>query len=230
MTTISSAAIHDAEAEAISSLQRATHDTVRQLHLGRAISYARIGSIALRLPELGRIALVALDDAATAEERSVTLIDPQQRANTQLPSALIEAWPIHTAVLAERPKAKATLLFRGRHLAGWAVAGQPIPVRYFQMFNYTSAQHIPVAAAFGDSSDTKPISDALDENPDAPGLLLGTGDTVIWARAVPAAARMALSLEEAAQVTAIAEQLGGAKPYAPGIGEAIYAALAAHSA
>jgi hypothetical protein len=101
-------------------------------------------------------------------------------------------------------------------------------VRYFQMFNYTKASEIPTAKV-ATPGDVSGLRRTLAANPDAPAVLLSTGDVLIWGRSVLAVARLALGLEEAAQVTAIADRLGGAKAYPPGIGESIYAALAANS-
>jgi ribulose-5-phosphate 4-epimerase/fuculose-1-phosphate aldolase len=227
-TSAALAPLTPAASEAIAAVQRDVHEAVRQLQLARAISYARPGSVSLRLAGSGRIALAGLESAPSAEARAVSVVGfEREPVGGKLSSALEEALPIHFAALEARPTAKAALVFRGRHLAGWAIAQRPIPVRYFQMFNYTRAKEIPVAVVAhpGDTADLARVSA---ENPDTPAVLLSTGDVVVWSRNILPAARLALSLEEAAQVTAIAERLGGAKPYPPGIGESIYAALAAY--
>ena len=74
-----------------------------------------------------------------------------------------------------------------------------------------------------------PLQQALAANPDSPCVLLSNGDVVTWSTGIVKAARLAISLDEAAQVTALAERLGGAKAYPPGIPESIYAALAPYS-
>jgi hypothetical protein len=127
-----------------------------------------------------------------------------------------------------RPAAKVVVVFRGHHLTAWAIGGKPIPVRYFQMLNYTKAAELPVAS-IARADDLAPLRRALDDNPDAPCVLLSNGDVVTWSTAIVKAARLAISLDEAAQVTALAERLGGAKPYPAGIPEAIYAALVPYS-
>jgi L-fuculose-phosphate aldolase len=223
-----SAPLTAAASEAIAAVQRDVHEAVRQLQLARAISYARPGSVSLRLAGSGRLALAGLESAASTEARAVSVIGfDRAPAGGELSPALDEDLAIHIAVLEARPTAKATLVFRGRHLTGWAVAQRPIPVRYFQMFNYTRAREIPVAV-LAHPGDTAGLTRILEANSDTPAVLLSTGDVVIWSRNILPAARLVLSLEEAAQVTAIADRLGGAKPYPPGIGESIYAALAAY--
>jgi hypothetical protein len=217
-----------AAAEFFASVQKDVHEAVRQLQLGRAISYARPGSVSLRLAGSDRLAIASLDSASAPEARFVGLVESDASAAEALPAEFRDAAVLHRLVLDRRPNAKAALIFRGRHLPGWALARAPVPVRYFQMFNYTKAREIPVANVDG-AGALDGLRRALDANPDTPAVLLSTGDTAIWARSIPALTRLALGLEEAAQVTAIAERLGGAKPYPPGIGEAIYAALAAHS-
>jgi hypothetical protein len=221
-----SAAPLGAAAEFFASVQKDVHEVVRQLQLGRAISYARPGSVSLRLVGSDRLAIASLDSASAPEARFVGLVESEASAAESLPAEFRDAAILHRLVLDRRPNAKAALIFRGRHLPGWALARAPIPVRYFQMFNYTKAREIPVADVDGAPDG---LRRALDANPDTPAVLLSTGDTAIWSRSIPALTRLALGLEEAAQVTAIAERLGGARPYPPGIGEAIYAALAAHS-
>jgi ribulose-5-phosphate 4-epimerase/fuculose-1-phosphate aldolase len=217
-----------AAAEAIASIQRDVHEAVRQLHLARAISYARPGSVSYRLSGSGRLAFSGLDSAPSAEVRPVSVIGfDGSSAEREVSPSQNNALALHIAVLEARPTAKSALVFRGRHLAGWGIAGRPIPVRYFQMFNYTKAKEVPVAV-LAHEGDTEALVRTLDANPEAPAVLLSTGDTVIWSRNIIPGVRLALSLEEAAQVTAIAERLGGARPYPPGIGESIYAALASY--
>ena len=212
----------------LAAMRRDVHEAVRQLHLARAISFARPGTVSLRLLD-GAIALASLQIADDAETRLVSILDAAGTAgapNSAVASAEVGA--IHAAVLAARPAAKAVLVFRGHYLTAWAVGCKPIPVRYFQMLNYTKAPELPVAILDRPGNVT-PLLEVMAAHPDSPCVLLSNGDVVTWSSAIVKAARLAISLDEAAQVTAIAERLGGAKPYPSGIPESIYAALAPYS-
>jgi ribulose-5-phosphate 4-epimerase/fuculose-1-phosphate aldolase len=127
-------------------------------------------------------------------------------------------------VLRARPRAGAVMLARSPRLAAWGLSSRALPVRYFQMFGYTRAQEIPVAAP-----DAKSIEAALAAHPDTPALLLSDGRTLIWAPRAERAVRLVLSLEEAAHVTALADHLGGARDYPAEARDKIYESLQAQA-
>lgn len=211
-----------------STMRRDTAEGIRQMRLAHVLSFARPGSVSLRLPENG-FALTILQTMTEGEERPIHRFDlHDMQRNTTTDSSWADIATIHATVLTERPAAKTTLVFRGRFLTAWAISRKPIPVRYFQLLNYTKAPELPVAL-IDRPSDVLPLKRTLAENPDAPCVLLSNGDVVTWSSTIVKAARLAISLDEAAQVTALADRLGGAKPYPAGIPEAIYTALAPYS-
>lgn len=193
-------------------------DAIRVLALGQALSPATTGTLSKRTQDgllLGE--LRAEDDEAPY----VVAVDGAGSGGNRLP---VDAVALHGAVLRARPGAGGVALVRSPRLAAWGLSGRAIPVRYFQMFGYTRAEHIPVAAP-----DPDAVEAVLAANPDAPALLLTDGRTLIWAPQPARAARLVLSLEEAAHVTALADQLGGAKDYPAEAREKIYFSLQAQS-
>lgn len=216
------------EATVIAGMRRDIHEAVRQMHLAHAISFARPGTVSLRLAH-ERFALATLQQTDAAETRAIAILNANGAPCDETQAlASIEVAAMHAAVLRDRPMAKAVVIFRGHHLTAWAVGQRPIPVRYFQLLNYTKAAELPVAIVDG-TNDVAALRDVLRANLDTPCVLLSNGDVVTWSGAIVKAARLAISLDEAAQVTALAERLGGAKPYPAGIPESIYAALAPYS-
>ena len=64
---------HPNDRDAVSTMQRDVQEAVRQLHLARALSFARPGTISLRLPD-GRMALSTLQIIENAEARPVAVL------------------------------------------------------------------------------------------------------------------------------------------------------------
>lgn len=187
------------------TLDGAIAEGVRILTLGKALSPADAGSLVLRTA--GGI------DVADLRAGPVEVGTPSSQADAR---ALLEA------VLTARPKANAAILLRAPRLAAWGLSGRPLPVRYFQMFGYTRAEELPVA-------DAKSVAQVLAANPDAPAVLLRDGRALIWAPSASRAIRLVLSLEEAAQVTAYADRIGGAQDYPQTARDKIYNSLVAQT-
>lgn len=193
-------------------------DAIRVLTLGQALSSAAPGTLSRRAEDgllLGELR------AEPDQAPYVIAVDHEGRGGNRLPA---NATALHIAVLRARPGAGGVALLRSPRLAAWGLSRRGLPVRYFQMFGYTRAEQIPVA-----EPDPEAVEAALAANPDAPALLLTDGRTLIWAPQPARAARLVLSLEEAAHVTALADQLGGAKDYPAEAREKIYLSLQAQS-
>jgi len=198
-------------------------EAIRVLTLGRALSPAQAGSLSRRTDTgflIGELASGPRDAAPFAAEA-----DAEGRIGNAFPDTLPADAPVlHAAVLAARPDAGGVVLLRAPRLAAWGLSARALPVRYFQMFGYTRAQEIPVAPARPEQ-----VKAVLAANTDTPALLLEDGRTLIWAPQPARAVRLVLSLEEAAQVTAIADRLGGAKDYPAEAREKIYLSLQAQA-
>jgi hypothetical protein len=197
-------------------------EAVRILTLGRALSAAHPGTLSQREVEGFLVGTLRPGPNSTP---SIAVADPDGRLGNDLPAhADPDAGGLHAAVLGARPKAGAVVLVRSPRLAAWGLSHRPLPVRYFQMFGYTNAPEIPVARARPDE-----VAATLAHRPDAPALLLDDGRTLIWALQPARAVRLVLSLEEAAYVTALADQIGGAKDYPAEAREKIYLSLQAQA-
>jgi hypothetical protein len=193
----------------------------RILTLGQALSPAGVATLARRSASGLELAIVGQSEAAP----EIILTGADGRLPNDLPARFpIDAGPLLAAALAARPKAGAALLLRAPRLAAWGISGRALPVRYFQMFSYTKAQAIPVAAP-----EPRAIAEALAAHDDIPALLLADGRTLFWGPQSARVVRQVLSLEEAAYVTALADQLGGAKDYPLAAREKIYSSLQAQA-
>jgi ribulose-5-phosphate 4-epimerase/fuculose-1-phosphate aldolase len=191
----------------------------RVLTLGKALSLSRPGTISRRGDYGFLLSEVELGKAGPGQ---FVEADPSGRLPNSATSAMADAALIHSALFLARPVAGSIVLLRSPRLAAWGLSRRALPVRYFQMFGYTRAAEIPFA-----SPDPVAIAATLSDHPEPPALLLTDGRTLIWAPTPERAARLVLSLEEAAQVTALADQLGGAKDYPPEAREQIYQSLQA---
>lgn len=103
------------------------------------------------------------------------------------------------------------------YLGAWAQSHRPLPILYVPVQRWTFAREIPIyidrtvgEAAF--------INAALDTEPSLPAILEANGGaTAFGARGLTALADTILLLEEGARFQAIAETLGGAREYGPGV-------------
>lgn len=103
------------------------------------------------------------------------------------------------------------------YLGAWAQSHRPLPILYVPAQRWTYARELPIyidrtqgEAAF--------IVAALDSEPSLPAILEANGGaTAFGARGLTALAETILLLEEGARFQAIAETLGGARDYGPGV-------------
>lgn len=103
------------------------------------------------------------------------------------------------------------------YLGAWAQSHRPLPVLYVAVQRWTYAREIPV---YIDRrvSEASFIVDRLNEEPTLPAILEANGGaTAFGTRGLTKLAETVLLLEEGARFQAIAETLGGAKNYGPGV-------------
>jgi L-ribulose-5-phosphate 4-epimerase len=103
------------------------------------------------------------------------------------------------------------------YLGAWAQTHRMLPIRYVPVQRWTRARVIPNYID-RTSSESAFIIDRLAEEPSLPAILEANGgSTAFGDRGLLALAETILLLEEGARLQALAEGLGGALDYGPGV-------------
>jgi L-ribulose-5-phosphate 4-epimerase len=102
------------------------------------------------------------------------------------------------------------------HLAAWAGTHRAFPIRYVAAQRNTLAREIPVYI------DRRPgevafILEQLAREPHLPAILEANGGATFWGDGIVKIGQFILLLEEAARLQILAETIGGAQEYGPGV-------------
>jgi L-fuculose-phosphate aldolase len=100
----------------------------------------------------------------------------------------------------------------------YAMAHEPMPIHYEGLLRQGVSAPIPVAAwgPRGSRESVAHIENALREHPEAPAVLLANHGLLAWSTDQLAAARLIISLEEAADMMLRAQHIGGSQSFPPG--------------
>jgi L-ribulose-5-phosphate 4-epimerase len=103
------------------------------------------------------------------------------------------------------------------YLGAWSQSHRSLPIRYVPVQRWTRARELPIYID-RTSPESAFIIAALNVEPSLPAILEANGgSTVFGSRGLQALAETILLLEEGARLQAIAESLGGARDYGPGV-------------
>ncbi|UGQ13396.1 class II aldolase/adducin family protein [Yinghuangia sp. ASG 101] len=123
----------------------------------------------------------------------------------------------YAAVFAAHPWVGAVAHVHTPHLAAWALAHRPLPLRYVPAQRETTAAELPVYVDRHEAEDAF-ILRALTDTPDLPGILEANGGATLWTRGgLLDLARLILIVEEGARAQTLAELLGGSRDFGPGV-------------
>lgn len=103
------------------------------------------------------------------------------------------------------------------YLGAWSQSHRALPIRYVPVQRWTRARTLPIYIDRR-QGEAQFILDVLAEDPQVPAILEANGGSTAWGRkGLLALASYIVLLEEGARLQAIAESLGGAKDYGPGV-------------
>jgi L-ribulose-5-phosphate 4-epimerase len=129
-------------------------------------------------------------------------------------SAILQAFG---GVLNEHPDITTVVHVHSPYLGAWAQSHRPLPIRYAASQRLTLAREIP---SYIDRTQTQVdfILERLEENPHTPAILEANGGATVWGReGLLKTVEFIVVLEEGAQFQLLAEALGGAKEFGPGV-------------
>lgn len=185
-----------------------------------ALPGARIGNISLRIPGEERLVIASLSDP---QPDTVALLNFDLQSDQEnVSDNLKEVAALHVAIYRERPEANAIIHTHSHYLTAFSIARQPLPAYTNSLLgSLNEDQSVPVAN-WGPRYSTDPVVAALRENPHTPAVLLANHGPFAWSSGgVLSVSRLLVNLEEAAYLTFLARQLGGAQSLPYGAAEQV---------
>jgi len=119
-------------------------------------------------------------------------------------------------ILRERPEIDTVIHVHTPFLGAWAAAHRTLPLRYVAAQRHTLIREIPI---YIDRRQTQArfILDRLAEDSRHFAILEANGGATFWGKNIIETSKTIELVEEAARFQTIAEQIGGAKDYGPGV-------------
>lgn len=103
------------------------------------------------------------------------------------------------------------------YLGAWSQSHRALPIRYVPVQRWTRARELPIYIDRR-QGEANFILEAIAAQPDLPAILEANGGSTAWGRGgLLALANTIVLIEEGARFQALAETLGGSKPYGPGV-------------
>lgn len=119
-------------------------------------------------------------------------------------------------VFEANPEVGVVIHVHGPHLGAWAGAHRVLPLRYAPAQRHTLAREIPVYIDRR-GGEWAFINETIRQNPHTPAILEANGGSTFWGKSIIEVSKYILILEEAAYFQGLAEILGGAKDFGPGV-------------
>jgi L-fuculose-phosphate aldolase len=192
------------------------------------LSHSNHGNSSVRLPGENRMLITGASSlyGQTPETLAVLDLDGNLKEG-QLQSTSAEIVQMHAIVYKLRPDVGAVIHTHSPMVSTYAMAHQPMPVHYEGLLRMGVSTPIPVApwGPRGSRESVMYIENAIRENPDASAVLLANHGLLAWGRDQMAAARLIISLEEAAEMMLRAEHIGGSQALPEGALDQVRARL-----
>lgn len=179
----------------------------------------------IRVPETDIV--IALHAPQPWEDGAVRGVIARYDGEVLLNETALESTPLRDEQVAERgsryaaifqhaPQVNVVVHIHTAYLGGWAGAHRPLPMLYAASQRLTLARELPV---YIDRTQAEPlfILDRIRDNLHTPGILEANGGATFWGAELNKLARLILLAEEGARFQTIAEQVGGLRPFGPGV-------------
>ncbi len=181
------------------------------------LSHSNHGNASARLPGGMLITGVSSLQGQTPDTLAALDLDGNLLEGT-LASTSAEIVSMHAVVYRLRPDVNAIMHTHSPMVSTYAMAAQEMPIHYEGLLRQGVSEAIPVAAwgPRGSRESVSNIEEALRAHPNASAVLLANHGLLAWGQDPMSAARLIISLEEAAEMMLRAEHLGGSKPLPAG--------------
>ena len=120
-------------------------------------------------------------------------------------------------LLARQPSITTVVHVHSPYLGAWSQTQRPMPIRYVPVQRWTLADQIPIYVD-RTQSQIDFILDRLADSPHTPAILEANGGATVWgSNGLLRTLEYVQLIEEGAQFQILAQYLGGAKPFGPGV-------------
>lgn len=153
-----------------------------------------------------------------ADQLAIVTFDGQV-VEGQLDPTTREIVEMHAVVYRTKPEVGGIIHTHSPHVTSFALAHRPLPCAYEALLRFGVTEDIPVAAwaPRGSKESAAHIAEQITAHPNAAAVLLANHGLLAFGVNPLAAAQLIIAMEEAAELTLGAQQLGpGAQPFPPG--------------
>jgi L-fuculose-phosphate aldolase len=206
-----------ADSSNLATLKEGILRATRQLFESGVMQASGHGNLSARI-DAERMVITGIGSLRTLTEDDLAVVGLDGKVyEGDLAPANAEIVGMHACVYRHRPNVGAVVHTHSPHATAFALANEPIPCAYEAMLRMGMVDGVPVAgwAPRGSPEAVANIVEVLRTFPGAPAMLLGNHGLLAFAGDPPAAARLVVAMEEAAQMTLGARRLGGEKPFPP---------------
>ncbi|MGE3619008.1 MAG: class II aldolase/adducin family protein [Acidimicrobiia bacterium] len=214
MTTLDSK-LGPSDVEFVEQLQRDADLAFRSFVEAGTLSASHTFFAVERAPG-GNLAVVAFPELVAHDQTvKVTLVSPEGEA--LLGSTRVGLAASFGPLFDEFPNVTSIAHVHGDYLGAWAQSHRDLPIRYAPVQRQTLSKAIPNYIDRR-ASQTEFILDRLREDPHVTAILEANGGATVWGeRGFLALAQFIVLVEEGAKFQLLAESLGGAQDYGPGV-------------
>jgi len=189
------------------------------VHAG-VMSHSGHGNMSVRLPVTDQQMLLTSTSSlrqVSGDQLAVVTFDGEVVEGALDPGTL-EIVSMHAGVYRARPDVAAVIHTHSPHVTSFALAGIPLPCVYEAFLRFGITDDIPVAewAPRGSPESVSHIVDQLGLHPTVPAVLLANHGLLAFGQNAPSTAQLIIIMEEAAELTLRARQLGGEKSFPSG--------------
>lgn len=184
------------------------------------MSHSGHGNMSARLPGTDHQMLLTSTGSLgqlSVDQLAVVTLDGEV-VEGALDPATLEIVGMHAGVYRARPDVAAVIHTHSPHVTSFALAGLSLPCVYEAFLRFGITEDIPVAewAPRGSAESVSNIVDQLGLHPTVPAVLLANHGLLAFGRDPRSTAQLIIIMEEAAELTMRARQLGGEKTFPVG--------------
>jgi L-fuculose-phosphate aldolase len=175
-------------------------------------SVSKHGNLSVRVPGRDQMLLSSVSTLDQLGEEQIALLDLDgNRLEGEVLPVMAEVIHMHAVVYQLRPEIGGVIHTHSPHATAFAVASRPIERVYEGLARWEQVDPVPVAA-YGPRGSRESIDNirrALESTPATKAVLLANHGVLVFDRDLGSAVRVHAGLEEAAQLSLLADSIGG---------------------
>jgi L-ribulose-5-phosphate 4-epimerase len=203
-----------------SELREQLVQAAHQLFHASVMSHSGHGNMSARLPGTDDQMLLTSTGSLSqlsVDQLAVVTLDGEVIEGA-LDTSTLEIVGMHAGVYRARPDVGAVIHTHSPHVTSFALAHQSLPCVYEAFLRFGITEDIPVAewAPRGSAESVSNIVYQLGLHPSVPAVLLANHGLLAFGQDPRSTTQLIIIMEEAAELTMQARQLGGEKTFPPG--------------